>query len=708
MELLKFLLLLTLEDGYCDYPKSVEPIESISDDVCLKEINGFKSFQCETSTSDGTSVECPIGLAVANMSCQVYSLGEGTVGKVASSAKHCWIFSDKVYSGINSKLVEYPDEWALQFAAGIKTILLVPVTHGVVQLGSLEMVDEDLMLVARIKDMFNTLQYIGGTPLPLTLRKDLLALQPSSLASLFLENLADPFAIPSNMLNPIQTEALMKNPFFWDDSQTTEIKLSNISHQFMPLSFVQDSFQVLRSTKDAEFDVLSMDSSEEASVIQNQFLNANHSEIMEGNMLSFPSLEEGLQASYQCDGPNIGDTNLNMDFYPVGDMMDQPFRYETIDEMDQIDISGFSNFSIESELYKALGPDFQRGTNEFLFDSTIPCQDICGRSNPTWHRDLTGRIEQADVESNSCFKKGSDAEHLLGAMVANLYGSSDDTASYRSNNVSLTTSSGQLGASYQTQCPSEGRLLVGDDSVPWYKLRSSFVSGGKQVTSTTQPGASSLTSMMSKVIDKEQRKKEFGSKRGSKSSHVNQRKSKSIDIQRPRPRDRQMIQDRVKELRELVPNGAKFSIDALLDQTIKHMLFLRSVANQAKKLGQCMRPKNIGCKNWKSGSQSHQNGTRPFQMGTQLGACPIVVEDLDYPGHMLIEMLCDEHGLFLEIAQVIRHLELTIIKGVMESRSNKIWAHFIVEASSGFQRTDVFWPLMQLLQRSGNPIASKF
>lgn len=42
-------------------------------------------------------------------------------------------------------------------------------------------------------------------------------------------------------------------------------------------------------------------------------------------------------------------------------------------------------------------------------------------------------------------------------------------------------------------------------------------------------------------------------------------------------------------------------------------------------------------------------------------------------------MLCDEHGLFLEIAQAIRRLELTVLKGVMETRSNNLWAHFVVE-----------------------------
>lgn len=45
-------------------------------------------------------------------------------------------------------------------------------------------------------------------------------------------------------------------------------------------------------------------------------------------------------------------------------------------------------------------------------------------------------------------------------------------------------------------------------------------------------------------------------------------------------------------------------------------------------------------------------------------------------------MLCEEHGLFLEIAQVLRDLELTILKGVMEKRSDKTWAHFIVEVIS--------------------------
>lgn len=42
-------------------------------------------------------------------------------------------------------------------------------------------------------------------------------------------------------------------------------------------------------------------------------------------------------------------------------------------------------------------------------------------------------------------------------------------------------------------------------------------------------------------------------------------------------------------------------------------------------------------------------------------------------------MICDDHGLFLEIAEVIRRLDLTILKGAMESRGSNTWAHFVVE-----------------------------
>ncbi|KAJ4955360.1 hypothetical protein NE237_012143 [Protea cynaroides] len=56
---------------------------------------------------------------------------------------------------------------------------------------------------------------------------------------------------------------------------------------------------------------------------------------------------------------------------------------------------------------------------------------------------------------------------------------------------------------------------------------------------------------------------------------VRKKRARPGNTFRPRPRDRQLIQDRIKELRELVPNGLKCNIDFLLGHTIKHMLFLQ-------------------------------------------------------------------------------------------------------------------------------------
>ncbi|KAJ8650197.1 hypothetical protein MRB53_003220 [Persea americana] len=177
---------------------------------------------------------------------------------------------------------------------------------------------------------------------------------------------------------------------------------------------------------------------------------------------------------------------------------------------------------------------------------------------------------------------------------------------------------------------------------------------------------------------------------------------------RPRPKDRQQIQDRVKELREIVPNGTKCSIDALLDRTIKHMLFLESVAKYADKLKQIDESKMIG---EESGVILKDSGggmgtTWAFQLGGQTMVCPIVVEDTNPPGQMLVEMLCEECGCFLEIADIIRGFGLTILKGVMEVRDEKIWARFVVEANRDVTRMDIFLSLVQLLQKTAGNFSS--
>ncbi|XP_076885158.1 transcription factor bHLH157-like [Bidens hawaiensis] len=180
-------------------------------------------------------------------------------------------------------------------------------------------------------------------------------------------------------------------------------------------------------------------------------------------------------------------------------------------------------------------------------------------------------------------------------------------------------------------------------------------------------------------------------------------KKKAKPGTRPRPKDRQMILDRMAELRELIPNGEKMSIDCLLDRTIKHMLFLQSVTKHADRIKQVDEPKYNGIiQNNYSNDPNKSGVTWACELGNQM-ICPIRVENLSTPGQMLIEMICDQHGFFLEIVDVIRGFGLTILKGVMEAREEKIWARFIVEAEA---KTHVTWleligALVKLLQTMG-------
>ncbi|KAF8039373.1 hypothetical protein BT93_B1796 [Corymbia citriodora subsp. variegata] len=187
----------------------------------------------------------------------------------------------------------------------------------------------------------------------------------------------------------------------------------------------------------------------------------------------------------------------------------------------------------------------------------------------------------------------------------------------------------------------------------------------------------------------------------------NRKRLKPGENPRPRPKDRQMIQDRVKELREIVPNGAKCSIDALLERTVKHMLFLQGVTKHADKLKHTAESKSIDREGGLLLKDNFDGGaTWAFEVGSQSMVCPIIVEDLNPPRQMLVEMLCQERGYFLEIADIIRGLGLTILKGQVEARNDKIWAQFAVEANRDVTRMEIFMSLVHLLEKTtkGSPV----
>ncbi|KAI5080776.1 hypothetical protein GOP47_0003959 [Adiantum capillus-veneris] len=165
-----------------------------------------------------------------------------------------------------------------------------------------------------------------------------------------------------------------------------------------------------------------------------------------------------------------------------------------------------------------------------------------------------------------------------------------------------------------------------------------------------------------------------------------------------RPKDRQLIQDRLHELRSIIPSSGKCSIDALLEKTIKYMSFLQTVTGDTEIWN--------GNSKEQVGEEGHSSNKRnggaswAVEIGGHGGDCPLFVEDLSQPQHMLVEMVCEEEGFFLEIANTLRGLGLKILKGLMESKDEKMWARLVVKGNEHVHRVHIMWSLMQLLEVS--------
>ncbi|KAJ4952451.1 hypothetical protein NE237_029283 [Protea cynaroides] len=355
----------------------------------------------------------------------------------------------------------------------------------------------------------------------------------------------------------------------------------------------------------------------------------------------------------------------------------------------------------ENDLYDGLGLDFSScQSRECWGDVMFPlgtggCLNL-GSLGPL------GTGIELDVGSMAVSQRGFfSGEQLLNDVVCNF-----NLANKRSSENSTTTITRTGSTSgYCNQIQLAGLSCLGgnmDVVLPEYNHLESINMLGipKEIAAKSQVGSwiddSYSMNSESTVFTQPKRTEE--------PAIVTKKRARPGESTRPRPKDRQQIQDRIKELREIVPNGAKCSIDALLDQTIKHMLFLQSVTKYADQLKQADEPKMIGdesCVILKDKTSGDGCGaTWAFEVGGQTMVCPIIVEDLGPPGQMLIEMLCEQRGFFLEIADIIRGFGLTILKGVIEVREDKLWAWFVVEASKELTRMDIFLSLVHLLQQT--------
>nr|XP_033517263.1 transcription factor LHW isoform X2 [Nicotiana tomentosiformis] len=344
--------------------------------------------------------------------------------------------------------------------------------------------------------------------------------------------------------------------------------------------------------------------------------------------------------------------------------------------------------------------------------NTMDCISNCSTSKISQDASFTVNLGNSDsgmfsmtgfdriletMVSNRSTKQSMENNLSCRTTLTNLSSSSAPNASYSYGRVgfssqiqgelygppkTLSKSGATSSDSFKYECSNENTGMHSQSSSIYGSQTSSWVESGHD----TKPSSSVSTGY---------------SKKPDEMSKTSRKRLKPGENPRPRPKDRQMIQDRVKELREIVPNGAKCSIDALLERTIKHMLFLQSVTKHADKLKQTGESKIISKEAGLLLKDNLEGGaTWAYEVGSQSMVCPIVVEDLNQPRQMLVEMLCEERGLFLEIADIIRELGLTILKGVMEMRNDKIWARFAVEANRDVTRMDIFISLIRLLEHT--------
>ncbi|CAL0302682.1 unnamed protein product [Lupinus luteus] len=648
-----FPMTLTWENGYYCYKKTNEIIESSGGDLNLKSQDMVHSSRADSADDSG---DYSSRLLMSEMSRLKYSFGEGVVGKIALSGDHCWVFcEDHLTSNFGTSLIsECPDEWLLQFAHGIKTIVLVPVLpQGVLQFGSFEAIVEDLRFITNAKENFHSFHYLRANTEPWNMG---INIQEDWSLSAPTDTILDSLDESSSITNSILKDEV-------SGSTTLYVNGSTWWNPTMP-SFIQDECymsreNVLSSLKRAR---------------ENEMKTAD----VEEEMWTF--------SQWGNDVGLFGETSNGLGSYSGKSMTQKQFGGTETGHNDVENWNDFFAFPSESELLVAPGSSFAYRQTSKSLSKYISAEDTYSMST------LISNKEDNPIDGFE-FPKEADPEYRFDDVLSNLYSASDDTSSISNSVRSPVTMPIDFTGSIQPNISPEESTLI---------AKNSYVRSNLMPNDFTSPSFDGNSSVLIDEAKGEKVYRHIKPISGTKLCSKSKKKAKVGNSQRSRPRDRQMIMDRMKELRELVPDGGRCSIDNLLEQTINHMLHLRKITCQAEKLKKIAHQEVRIIKKQKiKGSYPERSSTIDFESELPL---PLVIEDLELSGHMRIEMKCDEHGLFLEIAQVIQKMELTILKGVLEDHSSSAWARFIVEVPRGFHRMDVLCPLLHLLQLRTKPV----
>ncbi|XWS50139.1 hypothetical protein CRYUN_Cryun12cG0063100 [Craigia yunnanensis] len=400
-------------------------------------------------------------------------------------------------------------------------------------------------------------------------------------------------------------------------------------------------------------------------------------------MISNPSSSIGVTLSSTLIG---GDTVIDIPVRGAANSLQSSNTDTFISNVDKSTIVHDNG----NDLFNAVGLDFGFGkTGEFLEDIIMP---LLHGDNSV----VTSGISELDVRSMTGKQKGLfcalGLEDLLDGVSNSSYVTKssveDQFSTTKRRRIESSSSNFHQGQFVGLSC-SGGNMNLVQHSYNCDKSNNTIFN--KEVHQKSQAGVwidDSYSVNAGHVV--------------ATSKKPTRKTAKPGESTRSRPKDRQLIQDRIKELRGIIPHsGKQLSIDQLLERTIKYLIFLQGVTKYADKIKQADEPMLIVQENGMLPKHNKMTGgaTWAFEVGAQ--NIPIVVKDLNPPGQMLIEMLCEDQGFFLEMADVIRALSLNILKGVMELQEDKIWARFIVEANEQVERTYIIWSLLPLLQQTG-------
>ncbi|XP_071691004.1 protein RICE SALT SENSITIVE 3-like [Rutidosis leptorrhynchoides] len=156
--------ILVWEDGFCNFAAATTTTTTdINPGDCSSSVYADHEYQ----QSQGLQPEL-----FFKMSHEIYNYGEGLIGKVAADHSHKWIYKEASDQEINflsawhNSADSHPRTWEAQFQSGIKTIALIAVREGVIQLGSMHKVTEDLSYMVLLRKKFSYIESIPGVLLP--------------------------------------------------------------------------------------------------------------------------------------------------------------------------------------------------------------------------------------------------------------------------------------------------------------------------------------------------------------------------------------------------------------------------------------------------------------------------------------------------------------------------------------------------------------